>query len=436
MTKRTLNAAAEPANIIKFLIKSPFGSADVKGGVVHLAYFESILENTIRVTATIIDTGNALDDPSNPKGSIGVLQGLKLSGLEEVEIIFTDNQDTPFKMTLKKLRIIKIRNILSHTQKTSYTLDIVSNEFCMNEDVDNLVYKRYDGEISSSVKKIIKDNLKSDKLVDADVTNNTYNFIGNAQKPMKLCTEVAKYCIPDGISNARGKVAGYLFFETYDGYKFKSIDLLFKQKYKKYIYNLTVGGYWGDLPPGYDGKILEYHSDKTIDAHQRFLSGAYGTKLEGFDPYKDKFGFSKTNQEQQPELGGTTLPNIPSEFSKLSRKSQRRLDIGELPSGKTSEEQLKKAFEENLNAGITIAQSAMRYNQLYNIILTITIAGDFTFRAGQLIHCDFPGSPASNPRPDPEISGIYMISDLCHYIEPKRTFTKMQLIRGSFGRKS
>jgi hypothetical protein len=433
MTKRTVNSAAEPANILKFEIKSSAtgGLADVKGGVVHLAYFESILENTIRVTATIIDSGNALPDASNPGEMVSVLRGLKLSGFEEVKLIFTDNQDPPFKMEFEKLRIAKIRNIYSHTQKTSYTIDLVSNEFCTNEEEPNLVYKRYDGEISSSVKKIIKENLKTNKDVEADLTNNTYNFTGNAKKPMKLCTELAKYCVPDGIPNARGKIAGYLFFETYDGYKFKSIDKLFQGTYKKYIYNLTVG----EVPSGYDGKILEYHSDKTIDVQQRLLSGAYGTKLEGFDPYQDKFGFSKVNQDQQPELGGNTSPFIPSEFSKISRKSQRRLDVGELPSGSTSEQQLKNAFDENLNAGITVAQSAMRYNQLFNIILTITVAGDFTFRAGSLIYCDFPGtSPKNNPRPDPEISGIYMISDVCHYIEPKRTFTKMQLVRGSFGR--
>ena len=34
-----------------------------------------------------------------------------------------------------------------------------------------------------------------------------------------------------------------------------------------------------------------------------------------------------------------------------------------------------------------------------------------------------------------ENGGLYIISDLCHYVSSKETYTKMNIIRDSFGRK-
>jgi hypothetical protein len=33
-----------------------------------------------------------------------------------------------------------------------------------------------------------------------------------------------------------------------------------------------------------------------------------------------------------------------------------------------------------------------------------------------------------------ESGGLYIIADLCHYISPKETYTKLNLVRDSFGR--
>ena len=54
-----------------------------------------------------------------------------------------------------------------------------------------------------------------------------------------------------------GSSAGFLFFETANGYHFKSIEGLFKQdKKKSYIFNNSTDTQV--TPAGYDGKILEH----------------------------------------------------------------------------------------------------------------------------------------------------------------------------------
>ena len=65
------------------------------------------------------------------------------------------------------------------------------------------------------------------------------------------------------------------------------------------------------------------------------------------------------------------------------------------------------------------------------------IAGDFSLRAGDLIHCEFPELSAEpNMQVNQRSGGIYMISSLCHNITPRETYTSLTLVRDSFGRKS
>ena len=118
----------------------------------------------------------------------------------------------------------------------------------------------------------------------------------------------------------------------------------------------------------------------------------------------------------------------------------RILDVGTLPSGKTSEEQLKTWKEDptnpTFNAPQTMAQSVMRYNQMFAIKINITIAADFSLKAGDLIYCDFPEvSTSKNSGANKESGGIYMISSLCHRLTSDQSSTNLTLVRDSFGRK-
>ena len=81
----------------------------------------------------------------------------------------------------------------------------------------------------------------------------------------------------------------------------------------------------------------------------------------------------------------------------------------------------------------------MRYNQLYASQIVITIPGDFSLHAGDTVFIDIPEmgeteSKASADQVNVENSGKYLISDLCHHVTADETFTKLVLIRDSFGR--
>ena len=109
-------------------------------------------------------------------------------------------------------------------------------------------------------------------------------------------------------------------------------------------------------------------------------------------------------------------------------------DTGTLPAGDT-DQQIESNALQHFQSQTVLNQAIRRYNQLYTVIETITIAGDYSLHAGDAIFVDFPSiEEGSSGDVDMESGGLYIISDLCHYITAKETFTKLNLVRDSYGR--
>ena len=116
------------------------------------------------------------------------------------------------------------------------------------------------------------------------------------------------------------------------------------------------------------------------------------------------------------------------------------LDTGVMPSGITSQDQLNtwsgEKEKENYDVANTMVQSIMRYNQLFTVKTDITIPGDFSIKAGDLIECDFPKLAGDEVKDvNPETKGTYMVASVCHRITPNSTTSSLSLVRDSFGGK-
>jgi hypothetical protein len=140
------------------------------------------------------------------------------------------------------------------------------------------------------------------------------------------------------------------------------------------------------------------------------------------------------------KLAGKELPVLNPEFNKegankeFTRTQYMLLDKGTLPTGDTKE-QINKSTEQNFDPKNILSQSTMRYNQLFTSKSEITIPGDFSLHAGDAIFMDVPPENAKkNDEVNKQDGGLYIIADLCHYISPKETYTKLILVRDSVGR--
>ena len=447
--KELAKKLSSPCEVEKIIItsnKNKEDNVDLTGGLILLQYFESLLSNTIGATYTYSDTGNSVnsqDTGSNCKNTGTVVDKLPLVGGEKVELSFTDNRNNNLSM---KLEVNGVTPFDDKTTKSAAQLQLVSKEVLINEEEENRVELCYEGKISEHIKKIAEECLKTEKTLDIEQTGaKNYNFIGNKRKPFYCINLLSTKSTPPG-KDKTGNSAGFIFWETSDGYHFKSLDTILGQEQKKsVIYNETPSDDDSPGAPGYDLKALDYSRNSAVDVQHKMMMGAYSTKIMSFNCYDPKFSEDLMSSAKAFELGGSQdflsmsgeeLPDLGVYSQKPSRVTWIVTDEGVQPGG-TTDEQLDKSKEENFDTKAIYNQSIMRYNQLFASTISLTIAGDFSLHAGDALFVDLIGLEADNKSDEvnKKDGGVYIIADLTHYISKKETYTKMNLVRDSTGRK-
>ena len=403
-------------------------STSLVNGIIRMTYHESILQDSVKAYVVYGDVGNAIDGKS-------VIEGLPLIGTEDFKLEFEDNNEEKIKV---KMNVNKVSPVYEDASKNVISLELVSEEFIRNEMGEARCRTRENGLISDSIEKIFTDRLKTEKTLDIEPTANRYNFIGNGRKPFYMLNLLSKQGVPSG---SDGSSAGFLFYETSTGYHFKSIEGLFKQEKKKsYIFNNSTDTQV--TPAGYDGKILEHESNTSINVQSKMNMGAYKTKIVLFDAYNCKYEVIEQTAEdvkENVELAGKDLPKFNSKFDSNQKDYTRTtlylVDSGTLPDGDT-QAQIDGSTKPNFEAVRTLNQSIRRYNQLFSGMMEITIAGDFSLHAGDVIFVDiFSVQAEKDDTLNRESGGLYIIADLCHFLDADATYTKLKLARDSFGRK-
>ena len=433
-----------PAFLTKADIKgNEEGEVSLVNGFVQLYYHESILQDSVRADFIFADTGNTI-------GGKSAMEGLPIVGTEDFTLSFADNNEEKLEFSEDNKNTLIVNKVTPEqvdAAKMIVNLSLVSEEFIRNEEGGSHINVRMDGKISDHIKEILENKLKTEKdIEDIEETKNNYNFVGNNKKPFWTMNWLSKFGVPND-EGEQGKTAGFFFWETSEGYHFKSIDAMFAQEAKKrFIFNSSPDG-GGQIPPGYDGKILEMRGDNRIDYQNKIRMGAYGTKLVVFNPFNCLYEVvpqTATDAEEGTVTAGEGLPKFndkfkdPTDENNFTRTTFMFVDAGTLPSGSgegKDQEQVEKSEEENFEAQKVLNQGIRRYNQFFAQMQTVTIAGDFSLHAGDAIYIDSPSvQTETTDEVNKETGGLYIIADLCHYVSPSETFTKMNLVRDSFGR--
>jgi len=424
-------------NVTKFDIYPNDGSESISllRGISEIYYYENILSPTVSLQISVTTTGfdSPADDGSGAK--INFADKIKSGAGEKVFLEFEDGlkQKISFATDDRCLRLNHNDKLPETAKSASYIMELVSEEHLTNETVR--VVERYDGKISESVRKIFKTVLKTEKELDIELTQNEYSFIGTNKKPFWTITWLSKQSVPE-IPGSYGKTAGYFFFETKRGFNYKSIDGLFDKKvYQKLIYNKTTSSV---VPVGYDGKILEYNDTDNGDLKEQLKIGAYTSTTNLFNSFESVYNCNQLSWSDQSNvvkaLGVDFGKDINTKFTdevSYSRIFQGNVNLGNMFD-------VEKSKEPVIEKEKISSQSNSRYNQVFKVTLKIRIAGDFSLEAGDLIYCDFQEiSSKKTVVPNDRLSGLYMISALCHHINrnPKETITSLELVRDSYGRK-
>lgn len=430
----------------QIILESNDGSRtiDITTAAVVFQYFEDIFSPTITAKIKVVNTGNTIPSSDKPDGDKqSIYNGLPLRGGERISLKIAGNSSTNPGLDFTKnpddyLYVSSITDVLSETNRESFTLHLVSREAITNETVR--IPKKFPTSlrISDSVKSILTDYLKTNKLGTIDTSSNKYGFIGNLRKPFTILVWLASKTVPEISENA---TAGFLFYQTKEGFQFRSLDNLIQQKPKaKYTYTQSMDSYdEGENKVNNDFKILNYYTDRNQNMIEKLRLGTYSSYLMFFNPLDFSFSnpeegvFRRENYVGKAKtLGGRLkLPPI-SQGSSTSlgdvptRMLTAVLDIG------TMEQDASK--DVNSDPKLYQSQTLMRYNTLFTQTLTAVIPSNTNLRAGDIIECNFPKISESDAKEfDQEQSGLYMIKELCHHFSAENSYTSLKLIRDTFG---
>ena len=442
-------AAVDASIYEKFIVESADGSrtVDIRQGVVGFIYYENILAPSVTATVVVVNTGGTIRGKDGKMQ--GIYNGLPLRGGERVIIKIAGNSKSNDGLDFSKnvtqyFYVASIQNVDVSAEKELFTLHLVSRESITNQTIR--VGRKFPTSqtISDSVSDIIKDYLKSDKFGTIDKTQNKYGFIGNLKKPFSVITWLASKSVAyEG--PGKDSTAGFLFYETQEGFNFRSIDNLINQDPFIEDYTYSPGVVKFD-DPSKDFKIIKYTVDRNQDLMGKLQRGAYSSERYYINPVSfepDIRHFKSTDYMGDDGINNLgdekiTLPSIDDDKSLGDLPT--RIFVGMLDVGTVEKTTTDKGWndpaERNADPAKTQAQSMMRYNQLMSQIVEITVPLNTNLNAGGVIRCIFPSIDRSKRKsPDVQSSGLYMIRELAHYFDSKGSYTKLKIVRDSSGRK-
>jgi len=411
---------------------------DIRNGVISIDYYEDLYSPTVTAKILVYNTGDSIEGKDGKIQSI--YNGLPLRGGERVSIKIApntkDNGGLDFSEKYQDyLYVSSVTNVISQAKKETFTLNLVSREAITNETTRVPVKFSSGSTIDVSVKKILEDYLKTDKEIDADKTSNSYGFIANMRKPFNIVTWLASKSVSDQDS------AGFFFYQTQDGYKFKAIDNLINQEPKaEYTYTEVN---MSDTERDNNFNILTYHTNKNQDLIAKLRLGAYSSYVATYDPVTSEF-----NLPQQAEftlsksMDKDKTKNLGQELKLPPIDDTSKKTLGDVPSRLMTMVLDRGVLEDKIDGKVPPvnadpmkyqAQSLMRYNTLNTQELHMQVPLNTNLRAGDTIKCLFPKITSDNEDIDDEQSGLYLIKEIRHHFGTEKSETSMKLLRDTFG---
>lgn len=419
-------------------------TVDLIGAAVLFEYYEDIFSPTITAKVRVVNNGNVIAPENNPDGDRqSIYNGLPLRGGERLSLKIAGNSATNPGLNFSQkpedyFYVSSITDVISETNRESFTLHLTSREAITNE--TSRIGNKFPTSlrISDSVDKILKDHLKTNKIGAIDKSSNKYGFIGNMRKPFTVLVWLASKAVPESSKDA---TAGFLFYQTQDGFQFRSLDDLMSQSPKAtYTYTEAQESYDENADKiNNDFKILNYYTDKNQNLIEKLRLGTYASHRMFFNPLDFSFSSPEDGLFKKEDYLGKTK-NLGSDLKLPFISPESNQTLGDIPSRiitavldiGTMEKDASK--DPNSDPKLYQSQSLMRYNTMFTQFINIIVPSNTNLRAGDIIECNFPKISLSNAKEfDREQSGLYMIKEICHHFDTENSYTSMKLIRDTFG---
>ena len=379
----------------------------------NISYYESLFSPSVNVTIETTDVSGFVSREEIYGG-----QPIEIS----IKMFDPDIDDFKIKKDKHGLVVNSVKNVTMDFKESKSTLECVSKDFLRNE-VARL-NRRFTGNITEIVKKIMEEEpkgIETTKDIEVDQATNSYTFCGN----LKRSIDTIQWLQPKAKSENQ---FGFLFFEDYDGYKFKSIESLLKQEpFTDQPFEMSQASTSSRFA------ILDAVMVQTNDIFLNMRSGTYNNDTTYIDLISQTKSVDDFKIDNLKDLKNP--PKLPDNLTdNTSRKMLRFDDPGVMQKGsKREDEQPKEELAKIQN------QSYARNNLLFSQALKIKISFNPTLRVGKIIEVRLPVDTDSSESgvkyqklSKGDLSGKYLISELRHKVGSNKSSTHLTLVRDLF----
>ena len=390
----------------------------LQGKTINFNYYESLYSPVVSANMMFVDAGGSTAD--DKENITSIKEGLPITALEDVQVKIQTKFGT-LDFTKDAFKVTSSPIMDQESNRMTVLLNLINDKEIKNSELP--IFDRFVGKISDTVIKILQQKLQiSRDKIDVESTKNSYGITGKGRGALNIILDLCRRSVP-----VKGD-AGYFFYQTQDGFNFKSIDFLLSQDSKqKYVYS---GALKENLENSdNDFKILLAPSiKKDQDITKALNNGTYVNRNVFFNPQTFEHSeiiFSVDKDGVKKTLGGD-LPVKPEDVKGFTKTNHHILDIGSFETQNQNPNNDPREWQ---------ATSQMRYNLLHSIVMNIQIPCNTELRAGDIIEIDIESQQEDkvDSPSDEQQGGKYLILHLCHHFDTLRSYTSLTLVRDSYG---
>lgn len=387
-------------------------TANVINQIVSIEIYEDLFSPFISLTLVL-------------RESVDYINLFPFVGEEYLDIeVVTPATDIPIK---GRFYIYKITDReYTKDKEVVYALKAISEEFLTDSNVK--ISKAYSGNISESVENLLtKGGLNTKKDYTIERTTNSTKVVANFWNPIFTINKLSTSALNKSFSPS------YLFYENRNGFNFRSIDELLKQKtYQTFVkdnYTRSVrdDGVDSVKNPEEDfKKILEFSVPVLTDYMSDISSGRLKSRIISHDILTKKYTVKdySVKKDNKPQ----TLLNENPAYSKYAIANPASTLL------------VMPKYYANFNGykDVTNYSSVQRrisfFKNLEKYKVTIQVFGRTDYTVGQVVSLNIPKATQLNQSEnarDNILSGRYLISAINHVITRENHTCNIELVKNS-----
>lgn len=403
----------------------------IKHMVTELSFFEDIYSFVVSGYIILVD-------------AVGLIEKLKLTGNEYLRLVYgksREQSDSEKNTNIYRIYKVGQKRPIGNNTSDFFTLYFCSEQLLLSE--QNKISKSYKSGKQIATEKnsdpadrgIINDILENqlqvspNKIAKIEETYGIYNFIIPRLKPLEAISWLSTYARP---KNTEFKGADMLFFQTNDGFYFRSLQSMYKDDvYATYKYqskNTNAVGTKNALIEGIRS-VLDIEYVKAFDVLHDTGSGTYANRLVSIDPFTKRYKITNFNYNdyasnsvqlnENPIIGpgknklGEKQTEAYNGTFKVFISNPNQQDVGYIKDSPGSV--AKDIYAETFIPFRTAQLSLANYT-----VLKLLVPGDSAITAGKTINLNiFSSAPDANGNRilDEYFSGKYLVTAVRHIIQ-------------------